>query len=300
MRNAIRTAAGLATILAVLALAACGSSSDGETEAVSGQLEPLSTAPASDKAVAGEATLERADGGTTVSLSATGLEPDTEYVAHLHTGGCDQADPGGPHFKFNAAGGDEPPNEIHLELRSKADGAAQASASSDREVPTGEAGSVVVHEADEAHSGHTAIDGAETDSEAVLVHEGHHHDESGGPGKEPVAPAKIACADLEGGHAHDSSSEEAASRGGKVTTIVVRDGEPVGGVAELEYSAGDEIRFEVTSDVADEVHVHGYDLMEDVPAGGTVSFDFPAEIEGIFEVELEGRKAQIAELTVNP
>lgn len=83
-------------------------------------------------------------------------------------------------------------------------------------------------------------------------------------------------------------------------TIVVRDGEPAGGVQELEYSAGEEIRFTVRSDVADEVHVHGYDLAKDVPAGGSVSFAFPADIEGIFEVELEERVTQIAELTVNP
>ena len=95
-------------------------------------------------------------------------------------------------------------------------------------------------------------------------------------------------------------SPESASMGGKVPTIVIRNGEPVGGIKKLEYSAGEEIRFEVKSDVADEVHVHGYDLMQDVPAGGTVSFDFPAEIEGIFEAELEGRKEQILELQVNP
>jgi hypothetical protein len=93
---------------------------------------------------------------------------------------------------------------------------------------------------------------------------------------------------------------ESASMGGKVPTILIRNGEPVGGVKQLEYNAGDQIRFEVSSDVADEVHVHGYDLMQDVPAGGTVSFDFPAEIEGIFEAELEGRKEQIAEIRVNP
>lgn len=97
-----------------------------------------------------------------------------------------------------------------------------------------------------------------------------------------------------------ADSPESASMGGKVPTIVIRNGEPVGGIKQLEYSAGDEIRFEVSSDVADEVHVHGYDLMQDVPAGGTVSFDFPAEIEGIFEAELEARKEQIAEITVNP
>ena len=66
------------------------------------------------------------------------------------------------------------------------------------------------------------------------------------------------------------------------------------------YKKGDRIQFVVTSDVADEIHVHGYDLKKDVPAGGTVRFSFPARIEGVFEVELEGRKQQIAELRVNP
>lgn len=90
-------------------------------------------------------------------------------------------------------------------------------------------------------------------------------------------------------------SEEAS-----VPTIVIRNGEPVGGVRELEFSAGDEIRFRVRSDVADEVHVHGYDLSKAVTAGGTVSFSFPADLEGIFEAELEERGTQIAELRVNP
>jgi hypothetical protein len=285
-----RVAPAFAMVLAALALAACGSGSGDATEVVSGQFEAVPGAPAADKALAGEATLERAEGGTTVSLNVTGLEPDTAYLAHLHTGGCDQADPGGPHFKFDAGGSDEPPNEIHLEFKSKADGTGKASASSDREVPTGEAGSIVIHQAETEEM--TSSDDSE--GEAVLVHEGHHH------GEEPGAPAKIACAELEGGHSHDSSHEESAGRGGKVPTVVIRNGEPVGGIAELEYNAGDEIRFEVSSDVVDEVHVHGYDLMEEVPAEGTVSFDFPAEIEGIFEVELEGRKEQIAELRVNP
>ena len=63
---------------------------------------------------------------------------------------------------------------------------------------------------------------------------------------------------------------------------------------------GRTVRFKVDSDVADEVHFHGYDVMKDVKAGGSVTFDFPATIEGVFEAELEGRKEQILELTVNP
>ena len=82
--------------------------------------------------------------------------------------------------------------------------------------------------------------------------------------------------------------------------IVIVNGKPQGGVQKLEYKKGDRIQFTVTSDVADEIHVHGYDLKKDVPAGGTVRFSFPASIEGVFEVELEGRKEQIAQLTVNP
>lgn len=289
MKQASKLVLALMALVVAVGLAACGGSDENDKEVVSGPLELVSGAPVGDQGVAGEATLERADGGTTVTLDATGLEPDTEYVAHLHTEGCDQADPGGPHFKFDAGGGDEPPNEIHLELRSDAKGSGTAEVSSDREVPAGEAGSIVLHEGEGDHKTAAAAGEAET----VLVHAGHHHEES--------APVEIACAELEGGSAPEpGDNPESASMGGKVPTVVIRDGEPVGGIKELEYDAGDEIRFEVVSDVADEVHVHGYDLMQNVAAGGTVSFDFPAEIEGIFEVELEGRKEQIAEIRVNP
>jgi hypothetical protein len=85
-----------------------------------------------------------------------------------------------------------------------------------------------------------------------------------------------------------------------VERIVVEGGKPRGGVKRLSFDRGDRVRFVVESDVADEVHVHGYDISKDVPAGGSVRFSFPARLEGVFEVELEGRHEQIAELRVNP
>jgi hypothetical protein len=94
------------------------------------------------------------------------------------------------------------------------------------------------------------------------------------------------------------SSDSATTKG--VTTIVIKHGKPVDGIARLTYNKGEEVRFKVDSDVSDEVHMHGYDIMKDVKAGGSVSFDFAATIEGVFEAELEGRKEQILELTVNP
>jgi copper(I)-binding protein len=43
----------------------------------------------------------------------------------------------------------------------------------------------------------------------------------------------------------------------------------------------------VTSDVADEVHVHGYNKMADVTKGGTVTIVFKATLPGKWTVELE-------------
>jgi hypothetical protein len=56
----------------------------------------------------------------------------------------------------------------------------------------------------------------------------------------------------------------------------------------------------VTSDVADEIHLHGYDKSRDVAAGGTIRLPFRATIPGRFEAELESRGVQIAEITVQP
>jgi hypothetical protein len=82
--------------------------------------------------------------------------------------------------------------------------------------------------------------------------------------------------------------------------IVIEGGKPVGGIAKIRVRKGDRVRFAVQSDVTDEVHVHGYDLKKDVEKGGTVSFDFPAKIDGEFEAELESRGEQILALTVEP
>jgi hypothetical protein len=82
--------------------------------------------------------------------------------------------------------------------------------------------------------------------------------------------------------------------------VVVNDAKPVGGVKRLSFKHNGRIVFVVKSDTADEVHFHGYDIAKDVEAGGSVRFDVKATIEGRFEVELEDRKQQIAEVEVTP
>jgi hypothetical protein len=98
----------------------------------------------------------------------------------------------------------------------------------------------------------------------------------------------------------DTSSTATTTSGATVPTITIKDGEPVGGIQDLSFNSGDDIRFRVKSDAAWEIHFHGYDIPMDVEAGGSVEFDVPATIEGVFEIEIEQTATQIAEITVNP
>lgn len=73
-----------------------------------------------------------------------------------------------------------------------------------------------------------------------------------------------------------------------------------GAVRKIKVSEGDTIRLAVKSAGAEELHVHGYDLSRELPAGKTVRLTFKATITGIFEVEFEQSAEQIAEITVEP
>jgi hypothetical protein len=71
-------------------------------------------------------------------------------------------------------------------------------------------------------------------------------------------------------------------------------------VTELTVRRGETVAFRVRHPSPEEVHVHGYDISRDLPAGETVTVRFPARIEGIFEIELEQSGTQIGSLRVEP
>ena len=85
-----------------------------------------------------------------------------------------------------------------------------------------------------------------------------------------------------------------------VVRIVVVNAAPKDGIVRKSVDKGDRVVIVVKSDAADEVHLHGYDISRDVAAGGTVRIAFRATIPGRFEIELEERGVQIADLTVGP
>ena len=88
---------------------------------------------------------------------------------------------------------------------------------------------------------------------------------------------------------------------GAVEELRIRGGEPAGGVRSIKVEQGQTVRITVTStDTEEEVHVHGYDLIEPVAPAQPARLTFEADLEGIFEVELEGSHVPIAELEVRP
>lgn len=80
--------------------------------------------------------------------------------------------------------------------------------------------------------------------------------------------------------------------------IVIVDGAPKGGIVREEVQKNDRVVLIVRSDVSDHIHLHGYDIMRDVAPGEPARLPFKATIPGRFEVELEDRGVQIADITV--
>jgi hypothetical protein len=77
-------------------------------------------------------------------------------------------------------------------------------------------------------------------------------------------------------------------------------GQPAGGIKRPKVKQGRQVVIVTTSDVADHVHLHGYDLMADVAPGSPARIRFRATIPGRFEIELEDRGVLLAELSVTP
>jgi hypothetical protein len=83
-----------------------------------------------------------------------------------------------------------------------------------------------------------------------------------------------------------------------VIEVRVVGGKPQGGVRREQVQSGETVVLRVVADVADEVHLHGYDKTADVAPGKPAQIRFTADIPGVWEVELEQRKQKLVELEV--
>lgn len=112
---------------------------------------------------------------------------------------------------------------------------------------------------------------------------------SAGP---PAPTSPTAAPDTDTPTEQPTVTEPAQPSGPLLTT----DGEP----RSIEVIQGEEVRFRVRSSESERLHVHGYDIFRELGPEETEELSFPAELEGIFEIELERSGALLAELEVNP
>ncbi|MGA9370407.1 MAG: hypothetical protein WBV53_01010 [Solirubrobacterales bacterium] len=100
----------------------------------------------------------------------------------------------------------------------------------------------------------------------------------------------------------NGNSSSDTSKGLQVLNVDAS-GNPVGGEKTLTYNKGDQVQLRVNLAKPEaEVHVHGYEI-EKPAEHSPVAFSFPANLDGVFEIELhrlDKSEAPIATLHVNP
>ena len=116
-----------------------------------------------------------------------------------------------------------------------------------------------------------------------------------------ITAAALALAACGGSDSGSSITAPPAATGDVVTaTIDVVGGEPEAGVQTIELNKGQDVDLTVNSDQPYEIHLHGYDIMKDAGPDAPAVFAFNADIDGVFEIEVEDTATQIAKLVVNP
>ena len=94
------------------------------------------------------------------------------------------------------------------------------------------------------------------------------------------------------------ASSSASIPAGSTIDVSVAGGQVTGDTGRISVPSGDQVTIKVASDVADEIHLHGYDLSAPVGPGTPGTLTFPATIPGVFEVELEQRGTLLFTLQV--
>jgi hypothetical protein len=83
-------------------------------------------------------------------------------------------------------------------------------------------------------------------------------------------------------------------------TLVIQNKKLVQGPDVITVKEGDTIILKVTSDMAEELHIHGYDKSIDLEKNKESTLTFEANLSGRFVFELENSKIDIGAIEVQP
>jgi hypothetical protein len=112
------------------------------------------------------------------------------------------------------------------------------------------------------------------------------------PSQAPSAPSQAATA------TQAPAAAPSPTHAVRTVAVTYAGGQVTGTSGREEVPLGDQVVLRVSSDVAEQVHVHGYDLEGPVPAGGSVDIPLTASIPGVFEVELHDSGKVLFQLRV--
>jgi hypothetical protein len=116
----------------------------------------------------------------------------------------------------------------------------------------------------------------------------------------PTTPATVTPSKPASIPPSPSPSPSASEDTGRVEIAITVNaaGKVSGADRRTRVARGSEVKIEVDSAIADEVHLHGYDISVDAVPGETAELEFTADKTGTFEVELEERKILLTRLQV--
>lgn len=81
-------------------------------------------------------------------------------------------------------------------------------------------------------------------------------------------------------------------------TVSITDGKVTPRPSRVKIPLGSTVELQVTSDVDDEVHVHGFDVEKPLEAGVTTTVELQATEAGLYEVETHETELELLQLEV--
>jgi hypothetical protein len=90
----------------------------------------------------------------------------------------------------------------------------------------------------------------------------------------------------------------AAGATGQRIEVAIARGKISGATGRVPVARGTPVTLVVISDVADEVHLHGYDIEQELAPGKPATLQFTATLTGVFEVELHDANVVLLRLQI--
>lgn len=99
---------------------------------------------------------------------------------------------------------------------------------------------------------------------------------------------------------HGRADQDRADGKGQIFDIVVQQGKRVSGAPVLKVQQGEDVTLHITTDTADEFHLHGYNLLVQLLPHKTATLHFVAKLAGRFTYELHKSDLELGALEVYP